>query len=196
MQPQEEKTPEELAELEARRAAYRAEEKRKWEEYEIKLAELHAEQDVREPPKPLPAWSDVLVEEFYKKNSYMAFKLKQGEFFLFQEFSSRNGNDEMSRPVLAMCVEFDVYDQAGVIRYIEFPRTWEEKRLGHRRTSVIRETVLWDTSMYVFASWVGKPGWKEILAAYRTTFYYGQPERVNTINEILRDLEAQEKSPD
>lgn len=192
----EERTPEEEAALEERRAAYHVEEKRKWEEYETKLANLRLEQEEREPPKPFPAWSKLLVSKFYKENSYIAFKLKQGEFFLFQEFNTYNGVAEMSRPVLAMCVEFDVYDQAGVIRYIEFPRTWEEKRLGHRRTSVIRESVLWDTAMYVFGSWVGKPGWKEILAAYRKTFYYGQPERVNIINEILRDLEVQEKSPD
>lgn len=126
----------------------------------------------------------------------MVFDVKQGEFFLFQKLSTRTDNNGMSRPVLAMCVEFDVYDQAVVIRYIEFPRTWEDKRLGHRRTSVISETVLWNTAIYVFGKWVGKPNWKEILAAYRKTFYYGQPERVNTINEILRDLEEQEKSPD
>lgn len=196
MQSEIEKTPEELAEIEVRRAAYRAEEKRKWEEYEIKLVELLAEQDVREPPLPFPAWSEPLVDKFYKETPYMAFDVNQGEFFLFQEFSTGMGINEMSRPVLAMCVEFDVYDQAGVIRYIEFPRTWEEKRLGHRRTSVIRETVLWDTAMYVFGKWVSKPGWKELLAAYRKTFYYGQPERVTAINEILRDLEEQEKSPD
>lgn len=183
-----EKTTEELAE-EVRKIARHDEEKRKWEEYETRLALLQQEQAEREPPKPLPAWTISIVDKFYAENPYVVFDVNPGEYFLFQEFDSCVGDKEMYRPVLAMCVEFDVYDQAGVIRYIEFPRTWESKKLGHRRTSVIRETVLWDFSMYVFEKWVGKPSWKEILAAYRTTFYYGKPKRVNAIDVILRDLD-------
>lgn len=157
--------------------------------YLRKLDVLEAQRDVREPEKIVPAWAEPLLEDFYKrKNGYSIFRTKPGQFFLGQRIFTQDNVQYMGRPILAMCVEFDVYDQAGVIRYIEHTRTWQNNFLKHQKEAVINEFIYWQESMIPFAVWDRFPSFKELLAAYRTTYYYGQPERVNTINEILRGL--------
>src|ERR1035437_3746799 len=70
--------------------------------------------------KPL---HDKTLPQMYRDN--IDFNPNMGEWFLFRHIKYVDHQELISRPILGMFINWDIWDQALVIRFVEETRAWQ-----------------------------------------------------------------------
>ena len=112
-------------------------------------------------------------------------RLKFGDFLIFQEYTAigHNGTEHVysiSKPIMAIYLGYFVADQTIGFNYIEYineNRTLkEEKEYQGKKFTIyfnqevgdIKQHTEWDKYIDILGHYKSKPGFREILAAFRS----------------------------
>lgn len=108
-------------------------------------------------------------------------RMEFGDYILFQEYCQKKHDGkqyhfEVSRPIMAIYLGFFVADQTIGFNYIRWNNDNHSVWVSNEHVKnyrVVKEVdqiechVEWNDYIDILGHWKNKPGWKEILKAYR-----------------------------
>lgn len=165
-------------------------------------------------PEPKPNWQDKscpIVKhyhkwEFFNQNKSCGAQLKQGNFFLYENWLSEGKPDAViTYPRIGIYLHSLVCDQTLEIEWVDYRRTIEHNSIinykseyaGKKYDSVtdvseipskINSIILWSDSMLVYGIWDRMPDWKTLRRSYENTWWYHkttEEKRDSRIDMIL-----------
>lgn len=141
--------------------------------------------------------------DFFKQNDNFNKHLKQGNLFLYEQFSS--STLEVTYPRIGIYLHEMICDQTLEIEWVNYRRIVEYNleeeysaefggQINNYKTSIsdhpskVNSMILWSDSMLVYGIWDKIPDWRTLKRSYEKTWWFKkslEEERNIKINQVI-----------